>query len=108
MLRRARSSLLSLLCFCCPRPTLPLPTSSHTPPLHPHHHTPRPAPALLAGSPYEGEGGCITDALDFLLSNFTEMNKLWVRMQHQGSIREKERREKERQQLQVRARMAGG
>ena len=25
------------------------------------------------------------DALDFLLQNFTEMNKLWVRMQHQAS-----------------------
>lgn len=25
------------------------------------------------------------DALEFLLQNFTEMNKLWVRMQHQVS-----------------------
>ena len=37
------------------------------------------------GSEYEGEGGNINDALEFLLLNFTEMNKLWVRMQHQGS-----------------------
>ena len=35
------------------------------------------------GSAYEGEGGDIHDAVDFLLSNFIEMNKLWVRMQHQ-------------------------
>ena len=35
------------------------------------------------GSEYEGEGGTVLDALDFLLQNFTEMNKLWVRMQHQ-------------------------
>ena len=28
-------------------------------------------------------GGNVHDALDFLLQNFTEMNKLWVRMQHQ-------------------------
>ena len=35
------------------------------------------------GSEYEGEGGNVHDALDFLLQNFTEMNKLWVRMQHQ-------------------------
>lgn len=42
-----------------------------------------------AGSEYEGEGGSTTDALDFLLLNFTEMNKLWVRMQHQGSSRDK-------------------
>ncbi|KAK9808922.1 hypothetical protein WJX72_006449 [[Myrmecia] bisecta] len=52
-----------------------------------------------AGSEYEGEGGDINDAIDFLLVNFTEMNKLWVRMQHQGSQRDKDRREKERQQL---------
>lgn len=52
------------------------------------------------GSPYEGKlGGTTTDALDFLLLNFTEMNKLWVRMQHQGSVRDRERRERERQQL---------
>lgn len=37
------------------------------------------------GSPYEGEGGTIHDALDFLLLNFTEMNKLWVRMQVRGA-----------------------
>jgi hypothetical protein len=36
------------------------------------------------GSPYEGNGGGdIQDAVDFLISNFIEMNKLWVRMQHQ-------------------------
>jgi vacuolar protein sorting-associated protein 35 len=28
-------------------------------------------------------GGDTGDALEFLLQNFTEMNKLWVRMQHQ-------------------------
>ncbi len=58
---------------------------------HIHTHTLRTYPhtqvsrGLLpdVGSPYEGEGGTITDALDFLLLNFTEMNKLWVRMQVQ-------------------------
>lgn len=40
------------------------------------------------GSEYEGPGsGTIHDALDFLMSNFIEMNKLWVRLQHQGSAR---------------------
>jgi len=39
--------------------------------------------------------------VDFLLTNFIEMNKLWVRMQHQGAARDREKREKERQQLQV-------
>lgn len=29
------------------------------------------------------------------------MNKLWVRMQHQGHTREKEKREKERQELRI-------
>ena len=42
-----------------------------------------------AGSEYEGAGGNITDAVDFLMVNFTEMNKLWVRMQHQGSGRDR-------------------
>jgi vacuolar protein sorting-associated protein 35 len=40
------------------------------------------------GSEYEGpESGSIHDALDFLMTNFIEMNKLWVRLQHQGSAR---------------------
>jgi vacuolar protein sorting-associated protein 35 len=53
------------------------------------------------GSEYEGSGGTVKDSIDFTLQNFTEMNKLWVRMQHQGPIREKERREKERQELRI-------
>ncbi|KAH9297731.1 hypothetical protein KI387_029413, partial [Taxus chinensis] len=51
------------------------------------------------GSDYEGDGGTVMDAVEFVLQNFTEMNKLWVRMQHQGPIREKEKREKERKEL---------
>jgi hypothetical protein len=39
---------------------------------------------------YESEaGGRVTDAVDFVVRNFTEMNKLWVRMQHQGAMRDK-------------------
>ncbi|KAL6582696.1 Vacuolar protein sorting-associated protein 35A [Orobanche minor] len=48
----------------------------------------------------------VMDAVEFVLQNFTEMNKLWVRMQHQfgpsyfqGPTREKEKREKERSEL---------
>ncbi|GMH38811.1 hypothetical protein BSKO_06709 [Bryopsis sp. KO-2023] len=52
------------------------------------------------GSEYEGEGGNIHDAIDFLLSNFIEMNKLWVRMQYQGSKFDLEKREEERRMLQ--------
>ena len=33
------------------------------------------------------DGGNVVDALEFLLVNFTEMNRLWVRMQHQVSRR---------------------
>ncbi|XAR58002.1 hypothetical protein NMG60_11026328, partial [Bertholletia excelsa] len=51
------------------------------------------------GSEYEGDADTVLDAVEFLLQNFTEMNKLWVRMQHQGPAREKERREKERSEL---------
>ncbi|KAG2696489.1 hypothetical protein I3843_07G059800 [Carya illinoinensis] len=51
------------------------------------------------GSEYEGDADTVIDAVEFVLQNFTEMNKLWVRMQHQGPAREKEKREKERSEL---------
>ncbi|KAJ7944139.1 Vacuolar protein sorting-associated protein 35 [Quillaja saponaria] len=51
------------------------------------------------GSEYEGDADTVMDAVEFVLQNFTEMNKLWVRMQHQGPAREKEKREKERNEL---------
>jgi vacuolar protein sorting-associated protein 35 len=51
------------------------------------------------GSEYNGWGGNVGDAVDFILTNFIEMNKLWVRMQHQIVGREKEKREKERKDL---------
>ncbi|KAL3640997.1 Vacuolar protein sorting-associated protein 35B [Castilleja foliolosa] len=51
------------------------------------------------GSEYEGEGDTAMDAVEFVLQNFTEMNKLWVRMQHKGPLREKEKLEKERNEL---------
>uniref|UniRef100_A0A803N6W4 Vacuolar protein sorting-associated protein 35 n=1 Tax=Chenopodium quinoa TaxID=63459 RepID=A0A803N6W4_CHEQI len=51
------------------------------------------------GSENEGVGDSVMDAVDFVLQNFTEMNKLWVRLQHQGSARVKEKREKERNEL---------
>ncbi|KAL6295547.1 hypothetical protein ACE6H2_003689 [Prunus campanulata] len=35
------------------------------------------------GSEYEGDADTVMDAVDFVLQNFTEMNKLWVRMQYQ-------------------------
>ncbi|VFQ82213.1 unnamed protein product [Cuscuta campestris] len=51
------------------------------------------------GSEYEGDADTVMDAVEFVLQNFTEMNKLWVRMQQQGPTREKEKREKERNEL---------
>lgn len=51
------------------------------------------------GSEYEGDSDTVIDAVEFVLQNFTEMNKLWVRMQYQGPTREREKREKERSEL---------
>lgn len=48
-----------------------------------------------------GEQGSVQDSIQFVLTNFIEMNKLWVRMQHQGLTRERERREKERRELRI-------
>lgn len=52
-----------------------------------------------AGTEYEGAGGTVRDSIEFILQNFGEMNKLWVRMQHQGAVRDRARREKERRNL---------
>jgi vacuolar protein sorting-associated protein 35 len=42
----------------------------------------------------------VSDSIEFILLNFVEMNKLWVRMQHQ--VRgDKDKRERERQELRV-------
>ncbi|KAK4619805.1 Vacuolar protein sorting-associated protein 35 [Fulvia fulva] len=51
----------------------------------------------------EGDGpeGNLQDSISFILTNFVEMNKLWVRLQHQGHSREREQRTKERQELQL-------
>lgn len=54
-----------------------------------------------AGSPYEGIGGNVHDAISFLLQNFTEANRLWVRLQHQGAAKDRKRREKERMDLRI-------
>lgn len=39
--------------------------------------------------------------VNFVVTNFIEMNKLWVRLQHQGPLREREQRTKERKELQI-------
>mmetsp|Transcript_128293 Transcript_128293/g.256235 ORF Transcript_128293/g.256235 Transcript_128293/m.256235 type:complete len:829 (+) Transcript_128293:44-2530(+) len=53
------------------------------------------------GSGYEGEGGDINDAFDFVFTNFNESNRLWVRIQNQGPTKDKQKREKERHDLRV-------
>lgn len=39
--------------------------------------------------------------VQFIITNFIEMNKLWVRLQHQGPLRERDLRTKERRELQI-------
>ena len=41
------------------------------------------------------------NSIDFVLQNFSEMNKLWVRMQFQRQHGTRVKREKQRQQLKV-------
>ncbi len=53
------------------------------------------------GSEFAGEGGSLDDALHFTLTNFVEMAKLWVRMQHTTERSSQKRREKERRQIRA-------
>jgi vacuolar protein sorting-associated protein 35 len=45
--------------------------------------------------------GNLADSIGFVLTNFIEMNKLWVRLQHQGHSRERDKREHERRDLRI-------
>jgi len=45
--------------------------------------------------------GNLQDSISFVLTNFIEMNKLWVRLQHQGHSRDREKREMERRELRI-------
>ncbi|KAJ5584480.1 uncharacterized protein N7459_004280 [Penicillium hispanicum] len=49
----------------------------------------------------DGPQGNLQDSINFVLTNFVEMNKLWVRLQHQGPSRERERRIQERRELEL-------
>lgn len=54
------------------------------------------------GSIYEGEGGTVEDAYRFVLQNFAEANRLWVRLQSQGAgNKNKKKREAERHDIRV-------
>lgn len=53
------------------------------------------------GSPYAGEGrGCVMDAVEFLLDNFVESNRLWVRM-HVSGQKGTKKKDNERRDLRV-------
>ena len=41
------------------------------------------------------------ETVEFLIKNFIEMNKLWVRLQHQGHSSERELRYRERKELKI-------
>lgn len=43
----------------------------------------------------------LNETVEFLMSNFIEMNKLWVRLQHQGHSSERELRFRERKELKI-------
>ncbi|KAF9045730.1 vacuolar protein sorting-associated protein 35 [Hymenopellis radicata] len=49
----------------------------------------------------DGPMGNLNDSITFVLTNFIEMNKLWVRLQHQGHSRDREKREMERRELRI-------
>ncbi|KAI2733274.1 hypothetical protein CBS147332_289 [Penicillium roqueforti] len=49
----------------------------------------------------DGPEGNMQDSINFVLTNFVEMNKLWVRLQHQGPSRERDRRIQERRELEL-------
>ncbi|KAL4780219.1 vacuolar protein sorting-associated protein 35 [Aspergillus varians] len=49
----------------------------------------------------DGPEGNLQDSINFVLTNFVEMNKLWVRLQHQGPSRERENRMQERRELEL-------
>ncbi|CAI0435595.1 unnamed protein product [Linum tenue] len=53
------------------------------------------------GADYERdrEGSTVMDAIEFVLQNFVEMNKLWVRLHHQGPGQDRDKRGKERSEL---------
>lgn len=55
----------------------------------------------LPTSDSDGPEGNLGDSINFILTNFVEMNKLWVRLQHQGHSREREQRIRERKELQL-------
>lgn len=59
----------------------------------------------MSDIPFELEAGTVKDSYEFILSNFMEMNKLWVRIQYlpgEGKNKDvRKRRERERNDLRI-------
>jgi vacuolar protein sorting-associated protein 35 len=53
------------------------------------------------GSEYEGFGGNVQDAINFVLQNFNEMVFLFSRLKNEGPVKERQKREKERYDLRI-------
>jgi len=53
------------------------------------------------GSEYQDEENDITDAIDFILKNFKEMNRLWIRLQYMSSQKDDFKKEEEREELKT-------
>jgi len=81
----------------CPnqRSSINIPTSQ-LPLVHPSSPS-----FVLVLTPPRSPAGNLADSIGFVLTNFIEMNKLWVRLQHQGHSREREKRELERRELRI-------
>ena len=55
----------------------------------------------LPDSTSESDDGKLMDSIQFVLANFCEMNKLWVRLQHQGPSSNRAARDRERKELRL-------
>ncbi|KAJ1653955.1 retromer complex subunit Vps35 [Dispira simplex] len=78
-------------------------TKDHLPVLRPEGES-MTSPLDDVDGPSAGDGiaqGTLRDSVHFILTNFVEMNKLWVRLQHQGHSRDREKREMERRELRT-------
>lgn len=53
------------------------------------------------GNEYEDDENDVTDAIDFILKNFKEMNRLWIRLQYMSSQKDEFKREEERDELKT-------
>mmetsp|Transcript_39192 Transcript_39192/g.44874 ORF Transcript_39192/g.44874 Transcript_39192/m.44874 type:complete len:233 (+) Transcript_39192:2-700(+) len=53
------------------------------------------------GSEYEDDENDVTDSIDFILKNFKEMNRLWIRLQYMSSQKDDYKKEEEREELKT-------